>query len=111
MASALSGPGRAAATVDRRSETRRRPAEGGTPAIDVPGTIVLEVVDVSEHGLCCRLSTPVAPGRSGAVRVTRPHGAARLVAQVVRCEVAALTAERVEYTAAWRLASGWLGSR
>lgn len=95
--------------VERRAEPRRRP-DVRAPTIDVPGAVMLEVVDVSEHGLCCRLATPVAPGRSGTVRVTGPHGAARLAAQVVRCEVAALTSGRVEYHAAWRLAPGWFGA-
>lgn len=108
------GPDTAATTcvpgpqAERRAEIRRRP-DVAAPAIDVPGALVLEVVDISEHGLCCRLATPVAPGRTGTVRVSGTRGAARLVAHVVRCEVAALTAERVEYHAAWRLAPGWFG--
>jgi hypothetical protein len=111
-----SGPGSGAAVAgdppgqltERRAESRRRP-DVAAPTIDVPGAVVLEVLDVSEHGLCCRLGAPVAPGRTGAVRVSGTRGAVRHVAQVVRCEVASLTAQRVEYRAAWRLASGWSG--
>lgn len=101
----------ASGASDQRAEPRRRPEAGHGTAVDVPGAVVLEVVDVSEHGLCCRLLGPVAPGRTGTVRVTGTRGASRLVAQVVRCEVAHLTADRVEYHAAWHLTSGWLASR
>lgn len=100
-----------AVAPDRRSEPRRQPDHGREATVDVPGSVVLAVVDVSEHGLACRLATPVPPGRTGTVRVSGAAGPSRLVAQVVRCEVAHLTADRVEYHAAWRLASGWSASR
>jgi len=99
-----------AAAVERRAEGRRVPGAMETPRLEVPGVVVLQVVDVSDHGLCCRVATPLAPGRAGTVRVGSARAAVRRSAQVVRCEVCRLSADSVEYYAAWRLERGWLAA-
>lgn len=93
--------------IERRCEARRRPGPRREWEVEVPGALVLEVIDVSDHGLCCRIGTPVAPGRAGPLRVTQAAGPTRLTAHVVRCEVTRLTPDGVEFQVAWRLEHGW----
>lgn len=66
-----------------------------------------EVVDVSPHGLSCRVDTPLAPGRIVMLRVSRAEETTRVAAHVVRCEVSRVTAEGLEYRVAWRFDAGW----
>ncbi len=91
---------------ERRREPRVADAGPGE-APQVPGARVLEVVDRSRHGLRCRLSQPVRPGRTMGLRL--PGGAGLVLAQawVVRCEVCRITRHGVQYEAAWRFDSPW----
>lgn len=93
--------------VDRRREPRTTTRTDVSKAIDVPGVTVLAVVDVSDHGLCCRLRQPVRPGRPATLRVGAGHAATRIPVVVVRCSVATVTSDQVEYVAAWRCEAGW----
>ncbi len=74
----------------------------------VPGARVLEVIDVSAHGLRCRLTAPVRPGRPMTLRLaTEHHGSATSTAHVVRCVVCRLTRQGPQYEAAWSLERVW----
>lgn len=96
-----------ATLLERRHEPRRAPEPARGWSVDMPGGQVYEVVDQSPHGLCCRVSTPVAPGRPSTLRLTRASTTTRVPAYVVRCEVSRVTADRIEYRVAWRLEQGW----
>jgi hypothetical protein len=90
---------------ERRREPRRSPTahvEWAEP--QVPGARVIDVLDVSAHGLRCRLAQPVRPGRSMALRLP---GAGVVQALVVRCEVSRLTRSGVQYDAAWTMDRAW----
>ncbi|MCC6163449.1 MAG: PilZ domain-containing protein [Acidobacteria bacterium] len=74
----------------------------------VPGARVLEVIDVSAHGLRCRLTAPVRPGRLMTLRLaTGQYGSSTSTAHVVRCEVCRLTRQGPQYEAAWALERAW----
>ena len=91
---------------ERRREPRRAAAAhaaGGEP--HVPGARVIDVLDVSAHGLCCRLAHPVRPGRTMALRLP---GTGVVQATVVRCVVSRLSRNGVQYEAAWMLDRAWI---
>ena len=93
---------------ERRREQRRgatRQGRGLEP--QVPGARVLEVIDTSPHGLRCRLSQAVRPGRSMPLRL--PSAGALVVqsAFVVRCVVCRLHRQGVQYEAAWAIEGRW----
>ena len=73
----------------------------------MPGARVLEVIDTSPHGLRCRLSQPVRPGRSMPLRLPSPSGLVVQSAFVVRCEVCRLSRHGVQYEAAWAIDGRW----
>lgn len=90
---------------ERRREPRvPAPAETG---VHVPGARVLETVDRSDHGLRCRLATPVRPGRTMSLKMPVGGNAAVVTALVVRCEVCRVTRLGVQYDAAWALQAPW----
>ena len=93
---------------ERRREPRRVPDHRSPGAgVQVPGVRVLEVLDVSAHGLRCRLAQPVRPGRPSMLRVTTSGGPAPCVAFVVRCEVVRLSRHAIQYEAGWMFERGW----
>lgn len=89
---------------ERRRESRvQAPADS---LVQVPGARVLEIVDRSAHGLRCRLSSPVRPGRTMSLRMQGAGGTA-VTALVVRCEVCRLSRSGVQYEAAWAVQAPW----
>ncbi len=94
--------------IGERRREPRRPAVahwgGGGP--QVPGVRVIDVVDVSAHGLCCRLAQPVRPGR---VMLLRLPVVGVVQATTVRCLVWRLTRSGVQYEAAWSIERAWSG--
>jgi len=89
---------------------RRREARILAPPdslVQVPGARVLEIVDRSLHGLRCRLSSPVRPGRTMSLGMPGAGGTAVVTALVVRCEVCRLTRAGVQYEAAWAVQAPW----
>jgi hypothetical protein len=93
---------------DRRRESRRAAtAQHRGPEPQVPGARVLEVIDTSPHGLRCRLSQAVRPGRSMPLRL--PSSGALVVqsAFVVRCVVCRLNKHGPQYEAAWAIDVRW----
>lgn len=94
---------------ERRRELRRAPsAHDSHTAPQVMGAPVLEVVDVSAHGLRCRLVRPVRPGRAMPLRLPTADGTMVLTAVVVRCHVCRLSRHGVQYEAAWAFEGRWL---
>ena len=93
---------------ERRREERRAvsAAEGG-PEPQVPGMRVLEVIDSSPHGLRCRLSQPVRPGRLMPLRLPSRGGLTVQSGFVVRCVVCRLGRHGVQYEAAWAIEGRW----
>ena len=94
---------------ERRREGRRfAPAgrQGQEPQIP-GGARVLEVIDTSPHGLRCRLSQSVRPGRSMPLRLPSPSGPIVQPALVVRCAVCRLSKQGVQYEAAWAIDGRW----
>ena len=90
---------------ERRREARRAVTAHrtwGDP--QVPGARVIDVIDVSTHGLRCRLAQPVRPGRSMPLRLP---GTGVVQALVVRCEVSRLARAGVQYDAAWLTDRAW----
>lgn len=94
---------------ERRRESRRAPTGRAATEPQVPGARVLEVIDVSRHGLRCRLTQPVRPGRLVPLRLPEGHGLVAVNAVVARCEVCRLTRQGVQYEAAWALTRAWRG--
>ena len=91
----------------RREERRAMPATGHGPEPQVPGMRVLEVVDVSPHGLRCRLPQAVRPGRLMPLRLPSRNGLVPQSAFVVRCVVSRLSRHGVQYEAAWSIDGRW----
>lgn len=93
---------------DRRREPRVAAPDHlqGQPP-QVPGARVLEVLDLSAHGLRCRLAGPVRPGRPMTLRLPAMSGTAVITALVVRCEVCRLTRQGPQYDAAWSVERPW----
>lgn len=95
---------------ERRREPRRSPsAHEAAIEPQVPGARVLEVLDVSRHGLRCRLAHPVRPGRTMGLRVQRGGTRPPLQAAVVRCTVVRVSRHGLQYEAAWSFDRAWLG--
>ncbi len=93
---------------ERRREPRALPGAVEPPrGPQVPGARVLEVVDVSAHGLRCRLGHPVRPGRSMPLRLPEGGGMVVVAAWVVRCSVCRVSRHGVQYEAAWSLEREW----
>jgi hypothetical protein len=93
---------------ERRREPRvPPPAQAGDGSPEVPGARVLEVIDLSRHGLRCRLTGPVRPGRTMTLRLPARTGPTVITAMVVRCEVCRVTRQSVQYEAAWAVERGW----
>ena len=93
---------------ERRREDRRfTPAGSQGPEPQIPGARVLEVIDTSPHGLRCRLSQPVRPGRPMPLRLPSPSGLVVQTALVVRCAVCRLSKQGVQYEAAWAIEGRW----
>jgi hypothetical protein len=93
---------------ERRREPRTTAAESprfGQP--HVPGVRVLEVIDVSRHGLRCRIARPVRPGRAMPLKLAGQGDRDTQQAWVVRCEVCRLSRLGVQYEAAWSLEQPW----
>jgi hypothetical protein len=92
--------------IGERRREPRRPGAAHAAATEpqVPGARVIDVLDVSAHGLRCRLAHPVRPGRTMPLRLP---GAGVVQAQVVRCEVSRLSRSGVQYDAAWTLDRPW----
>jgi hypothetical protein len=93
---------------ERRREDRRfAPAGRQGQEPQIPGARVLEVIDTSPHGLRCRLSHPVRPGRSMPLRLPSPGGLIVQSAFVVRCGVCRLSKQGLQYEAAWAIEGRW----
>jgi len=90
---------------ERRGEMRHAPGEGVDPQI--PGVRMLEVVDVSRHGLRCRLAGAVRPGRPMSLRWRTRSGSTLAIGLVVRCHVSRVTRQSVVYEAAWQSSRPW----
>lgn len=91
----------------RREERRPMPARSQGPEPQVPGARVLEVIDTSPHGLRCRLSQAVRPGRVMPLRLPSSAGPVVQSAFVVRCVVCRLSRQGVQYEAAWAIDGRW----
>ena len=91
----------------RREERRGAPAQSHGPEPQVPGARVLEIIDTSPHGLRCRLSQAVRPGRAMPLRLPSAGGLVVQSAFVVRCVVCRLTRQGVQYEAAWAVEGRW----
>jgi hypothetical protein len=93
---------------ERRREGRRPvPAGSHAPEPQVPGARVLEILDTSPHGLRCRLSHAVRPGRSMPLRLPSSSGQVVQSALVVRCVVCRVSRHGVQYEAAWAIDGRW----
>jgi hypothetical protein len=93
---------------ERRREGRRAAtAESHGVEPQVPGVRVLEVIDTSPHGLRCRLSHAVRPGRIMPLRLPSGGGLVVKSALVVRCVVCRLSRQGVQYEAAWAIEARW----
>jgi hypothetical protein len=93
---------------DRRREARvAAPAHWQAHPPQLPGARVLEVLDLSPHGLRCRLAGPVRPGRPMSLRLPGTTSTPVITAVVVRCEVWRLTRQGVQYDAAWAVERPW----
>ena len=93
---------------ERRREGRRpAPAQGQVPEPQVPGARVLEVIDTSPHGLRCRHSHAVRPGRFMPLRLPSSSGLVVQSAFVVRCVVCRLSRHGVQFEAAWTIDGRW----
>ena len=93
---------------ERRREVRRgTSAQSQGPEPQVPGVRVLEVIDTSPHGLRCRVSQAVRPGRAMPLRLPSGGGLVVQSALVVRCVVCRLSRQGVQYEAAWAIEGRW----
>ena len=93
---------------ERRREPRSAmPSQGRERDPQVPGARVLEVIDTSPHGLRCRLSHPVRPGRVMPLRLPSSSGPVVQPAFVVRCVVCRLSRHGVQFEAAWTIDGRW----
>lgn len=93
---------------ERRREGRRAmPAQTRGPEPQVPGARVLEIIDTSPHGLRCRLSHAVRPGRVMPLRLPSSSGPVVQAAFVVRCVVCRVSRHGVQYEAAWAIDARW----
>ena len=95
--------------INERRREARRPvlAQSDGPEPQVPGARVVEIIDTSPHGLRCRLSQAVRPGRLMPLRL--PSSGTLVVSSgfVVRCEVCRLGRHSVQYEAAWVIDGRW----
>ncbi len=92
-------------------ERRREPRRAAPLAFEpqVPGIHVLDVLDVSEHGLRCRVTGGVRPGRPMSLRLRIRTGSRLVSAHVVRCHVCRVTRQSVAYEAVWIVDRPWPG--
>ena len=91
----------------RREERRGASAQSQGPELQIPGIRLLEVIDTSPHGLRCRVSQPVRPGRVMPLRLPSQGSLVVQSALVVRCVVCRLSRQGVQYEAAWAIEGRW----
>jgi hypothetical protein len=108
----LSQPGERRQTGDRREPKDRRARKDRRlwrrrPLVELPditaitiSSHVVDVIDISPGGILVKCALRLSPGTRSPLEILRTNARCRVHGRVLRCEVASLHPDRVEYQAA-----------